>query len=147
MSSNELRGVNETNHRCVAVLKNAAHVEKVINNGLSNQIRSEERGVKQSVGVGLFMFVGFYNSQDFFFSLCFFYAATPLFVFYFPLFIWPQIIPLLMFRQHIRKAPQCYNLQGFSSAFNNISNVARTVLEFVLVHLCTVNIKFKKNRI
>lgn len=59
--------------------------------------------------------------------------------FYFLLFIWPQIILLLMFHQYIRKDPQCYNLQGFNPAFSNISNVAMTALKCAYVHLCTVN--------
>lgn len=137
MSSNELSGVNKTNHRYVAVMKNSAHTEKVINSGFSNQIRSDERGVKQSVGMGLFMFVGFFNSQNFFIAssiLLLLYLF-----FYFLVVIWPHIIPLLMFHQYIRKDPQCSSLHGFNPAFSNISIVAMTALKFAYVHLCTVS--------
>lgn len=48
-----------------AVMKNTG---EVIHSSLSNQIRFERRGVKDCEGVGLFIWVAFYNSDNFFSS-------------------------------------------------------------------------------
>lgn len=92
--------------------------------------------MKESVGVGLFTFVGFYKS--------FFLSSLLLYIF-FTLFI-----TSLRYMEGIGKNPintskrakickhDCsrafqgfYKLQGFSSVFGNISNVAMIVLKCV----------------
>lgn len=138
MSSNELSGVNKTNHRYVAMMKNSAHTEKVRNSDFSNQIRSEERGVKQSVGAGLFMFVGVFNSQDFFlslllccdYSICFFLISS---------FHLAPNNPTTDVPSIHQKRSAMLQSTRLQSSMNNISNVAMTALKFAYVHLCTVN--------